>query len=79
MAPIQIMLGGGTRVVYIIPYSKKAVHNIIAKSAHAEQYAIRYVVKFTPEGSITSVEMTRGMGTRTGGGIRNQFPYKMLV
>jgi hypothetical protein len=42
---------GGTREVYTIPFSKKNVDEIIAKSARSDKTGIKYVVKFAAEDS----------------------------
>ena len=59
----------GTRDVYYIPFSKKNVDEIIAKSAHTDKYGIKYIVKFghedSPEAMVSST--------------RNQFCYDMFL
>jgi hypothetical protein len=59
----------GTREVYYIPWSKKAVDEIIANSAHTDKTGIKFIVKFATEDSTDSIA----------GGSRNQFSYDMFL
>ena len=40
---------GKHQTIYYIPYSKKAVDEIISKSAHSDKDSIRYTIKFASE------------------------------
>jgi len=59
----------GTRERYYIPFSKKNVDDIIAKSAHSTKQNIRFIVKWGTEDSPDGTQMST----------RNAFPYDVFL
>jgi hypothetical protein len=40
---------GKAQTIYYLPFSKKLVDDIIAKSAHSDKYTIKFTIKFASE------------------------------
>lgn len=59
----------GTRERYYIPFSKKNVDDIIAKSVHTTRQSIHFIVKFAAEDSTEAMAMST----------RNHFSYDMFL
>lgn len=62
----------GTRERYYIPWSKKNVDDIIAKSAHSDKSTIRFVIKF-------SIEDNAGTDNPMQMATRNRFSYDVFA
>ena len=60
---------GRAQTIYTIPYSKKAVDDIIAKSVHTDQHNIVFTIKFGSEDSPWGQQMPT----------RNQFTYEQFA
>ena len=58
------------QTIYYIPYSKKAVDDIISKSVHTDKDSIVFTIRFSGEDNPTG---QRQMPTR------NQFSYEQFV
>ncbi len=59
----------GQRESYYIPFTKKKVDEVIAKSVHSDKESIRYVIKFDSAGSPESTAMKT----------RNYFTYEQFT